>query len=181
MPKLIGIVAVSPEGYIAINDKMPWNVSEDLKYFKSTTLNNVVIMGRVTWETLNKQSLPNRINYIVSNTASFNLISSTNATVFCDINRAIEQANLSYPEKDIFIIGGASIYKQTMPIWDELYLTIINKELVNYIDGPIKTLDNYPGILNKLFIETDSKTTQYATYKKYKRKITDSINSKRFF
>lgn len=181
MSKLIGIVAISPEGYIAINDEMPWNVPEDLRYFKSMTLNNVVIMGRLTWETLNKQSLPNRINYVVSSNATFNLISGTNAIVFYELNRAIEQARLSFPEKDIFIIGGASIYKQTMPIWDELYLTIINKELVRYKEGTIKTLENYPDSIDKLFIQTDSKTTQYATYKKYKRRITDSINSKRFF
>ena len=66
MGKIIGIVAVSPEGIIAIDNKMPWDVSEDLKYFKRTTHDSVVIMGRITWDSLNRTCLSNRINYVIS-------------------------------------------------------------------------------------------------------------------
>ena len=141
MGKIIGIVAVSPEGIIAINNKMPWDVSEDLKYFKRTTHDSVVIMGRITWDSINRSCLPNRINYVISKLGNYSLVANTAAQVFTDIDFAINEAQLRYPEKDIFIIGGASLYKQTLHIMDELYISIINEENVNYCSGDRKYLE----------------------------------------
>jgi dihydrofolate reductase len=181
MGKIIGIVAVSPEGIIAINNKMPWNVSEDLKYFKQTTLNSVVIMGRVTWETLGKRCLPNRVNYVISKLGNYNLIADTGGQVFTSIDSAINEAQLKYPEKDIFIIGGASLYKQTLHIMDEVYITIINDENVNHCLGDHKYLEGYPNNIDDMFIKIESRVGSYATYQKYKRRIINKINPTRFF
>jgi len=177
--KIIAIVAINEDGIIGCNNSIPWNVSEDLKHFKQLTTNNVVIMGRNTWESLGKKCLPNRINYVISKTGTFNLIENTHACVFTDIFYAIESAQLKYPTKDIFIIGGGSIYKQTLNIWDELYLTIINKEEVIKIEGDIVKLDEYPASINNLFSEVNSYATKCATYKKYQRKVIIKVNKKR--
>lgn len=181
MGKIIGIVAVSPEGIIAIDNKMPWDVSEDLKYFKRTTQDSVVIMGRITWDSLNRTCLSNRINYVISKLNSYGLVVNTSAQVFTDIDFAINEAQLKYPEKDIFIIGGASLYKQTLHIMDELYISIINKENVNYCLGDRKYLEGYPNKIYDMFIEISSHIGSYATYQKYKRRTTNKINPTRLF
>lgn len=181
MSKIIGIVAVSPEGIIAINDKMPWHCPEDLKYFKQHTLNQVVIMGRITWETLGKNCLPNRINYVISKTGNYSLIANSSAIVFSDISDAITSAQLRFPDKDIFIIGGASIYQQTMNRMDEFYLTIIHRQGVQYTEGEKKYLKGYPFNIYNLFVEESKYIGTDATYKKYKRRVTNKINSTRLF
>jgi dihydrofolate reductase len=181
MNKIIAVVAVGPDGLIGINNRMPWCVSEDLQRFKALTLNHTVIMGRHTWESLNMQCLPNRINYVLSKNGNFDLVSNSCITCFSDISYAISESNLKYPNNNVFIIGGANIYKQTLPIWDELYLSIINKNQVNYIEGKRIYLEDYPNIINKYFIEISSTKTEYATYKKYTRRvITTSFKNKLF-
>lgn len=181
MNKIIAVVAVASNGLIGINNKMPWKVSEDLQHFKVLTLNNTVIMGRNTWESLNKRCLPNRINYVVSKQGNFNLISNTCATCFSDINYAISESNLKYPSNNVFIMGGGSIYKQTLPIWDELYLTIINEDQIIYSEGHRTYLEDYPNKINKYFIEESSIKTAYATYKKYTRRATITSTKNKLF
>lgn len=166
---LKAIVACSPEGIIAIDGKMPWDVPEDLKRFQRLTLNNVVVMGRVTWDTLNRKPLSNRVNYIVSRSHQPSLVKDTEAKCFTHIDYAISEAELSYSDKGIWIIGGGSVYTQTLPICDELYLTIINKDEVCYSEGRLTYLEEFSS-LDKFFIEVSSETTRYATYKKYKRR-----------
>lgn len=180
MSKIIGIAAVSPEGIIAINGKMPWSCSEDLQYFKDCTSNEVVIMGRGTWDSLDRKCLPGRINYVVSNLGNFSLIANTSAIVFNNIENAIKEAQLRYPEKKIFIIGGASIYKQTMSIMDEFFLSIIHKKEVIYSEGERKYLEGYPNKLYDFFIEESRYIGIHATYEKYTRRINTKINPARF-
>ncbi len=175
--KIIGIVAIGPQGLIGINNKMPWSVPEDLNKFKVITTNNVVIMGRKTWESLNKKCLPNRINYVISKSGNFDLVANTAAVCFCDIDNAINDAQLNYPDKNIFIMGGGSIYKQTLPIWDELYLTIISKDKIIYEQGDYTFFD----LDYSKFNEVESLITEHATYKKLIRKVTNSKTKNKLF
>lgn len=181
MNKIIAIVAVGPEGLIAINGKMPWDVPEDLQRFKTLTVNNTVIMGRKTWESLNKRCLPNRTNYVVSRNGNFNLVANTSAICFADINYAISDSNIRFPNQDVFIIGGAQIYKHTLPIWDEIYLTIINKNTVNYTEGLKTFVEFYPNELENNFTEVANYITKDATYKKLIRKVSNSKIKNKLF
>lgn len=182
MNKIIAIVATDPEGLIGINNKMPWHVPEDLKNFKALTLNNTVIMGRKTWESLGCHSLSNRINYVVSTKESFNLIEGTNAICFTSIDAAISESCLRFPKQNIFIIGGGSIFEQTLPIWDELYLTIINKDNIKYSKGDrVYFLKDNPNFIRTYFTEVNHFVTQNATYKKYIRKITNPKTTNKLF
>lgn len=182
MNKIIAIAAIDDQGLLGINNKMPWHVPEDLQRFKSLTVGHTVIMGRKTWNSLNNKCLPNRTNYIISKEGNFSLVANTTATCFTDIQYAIEDSNLRYPKQNIFIIGGGSIYNQTLPIWDELYLTIINTDNINYIKGKkVFFLNEYPNFIKTYFIEVDSLTTEYATYKKYIRKVTNSTVKNKLF
>ena len=124
--KVYPIVAMSINGVIGKDNKLPWSCKEDMKRFKELTTDNVVVMGRKTHESIGK-IFPNRINIVV--TSSVNIITSKSEDLhFCpDISSSLILANTF--NKKIFIIGGDTLYKQTIPLWDILYLTIINKTI----------------------------------------------------
>jgi len=155
---------------LAIDGKMPWNVPEDLRRFQRLTMNNTVIMGRKTWESLGKKCLPHRINYVVSRHNKEFLPEETRVEWFTHIDYAINESQLQYPDKDIYIIGGASVYKQTLPICDELELTIIEESEVNREGKEVLYLKEYPNTIDTLFTLESKVKTPYATYKKYKRR-----------
>ena len=180
MSKIIAIAAVTHDGILAIDGNMPWHVPEDLARFQRFTMNNTVIMGRKTWETLGCKCLPNRINYVVSRQPStVNIIAGTAAQCFTHIDYAINESQLRYPDKDIYIMGGSSVYTQTLPICDELELTIIEESEVNREGSHILYLKEYPKIINALFNLESKFKTPYATYKKYKRKAASYSDKKR--
>lgn len=170
MSKLKAIVACSPEGIIAINGQMPWHVKEDLQRFKRLTISNVIIYGRKTFESLNRRCLPDRENYIVSRTASAALIKDTWGVVYRDLDTAVNDAQLRYPDKDIWICGGAQIYRQMLPIVDELELTIINRDEVSYDAGDRLYLPGFKDKILELFKLSNEEETEKAIYQSYKRR-----------
>lgn len=179
MSKLKAIVACSPEGIIAIDGDMPWNVPEDLRRFKRLTVSNVIIYGRKTFESLGRKCLPDRENFIVSRSASPSLIKETWGVVYRDLDTAINDAQLKYPDKDIWICGGAQIYRQMLPIVDELELTIIDKEQVCYHPGDRLYLPGYKDKILELFKLSNEEKTDKATYQTYKRRssaISDQVS-----
>lgn len=102
---------------IGLNGKMPWHFPEDLKHFKILTLNHTVLMGRKTFESIGK-ALPDRKNIILTHQPEYNQPD-------CITVHSLEEAlNM---DKDLFIIGGQNLFKQTLPIADELYLTEIHE------------------------------------------------------
>jgi len=120
------IVAYSKNRGIGKNGKIPWKIDEDLKRFKKLTLNNVVIMGRITFlEILNKLKapLPNRENLIISTTEDF---SKYGCPTFAKLTEAIVYSKERFPSKKIFIAGGESLYKQAISIVDKIYATEID-------------------------------------------------------
>lgn len=120
------IVAKSKNNVIGNKGKLPWNISEDLKRFKELTTDNVVIMGRKTYESLPKKSkpLPNRINIIISRDENYTV---PNCLVFNDIKTAIRKAGTN---KEVFIIGGGEIYKEGLNYADKLYITEVENDVV---------------------------------------------------
>lgn len=101
---------------------MPWHIPIDLKYFKARTTDNVVVMGRNTYESIGKP-LPRRANFVVTRKDSHTIKRDFGLFVYNDLMAALESAT-TFKEKDVFVIGGANVYKQCMelPI-DKLYIT----------------------------------------------------------
>lgn len=117
------IAAVSRNGVIGINNTIPWlgKYPSDLKRFKKITSGGTVIMGTKTWLSIGKP-LPKRHNYIISSKL---YPENLEASVCNSVQSAINSSKFSYPESDIWIIGGASIYNQSMDLVDKIDLTII--------------------------------------------------------
>ena len=121
MAQLHLIVAHARNKTIGQNGTMPWYLPEDLKHFKRTTIGKPVIMGRKTWQSLPK-ALPGRTNIVITRQADF---SAEGATVVHTIDEAIE---LVKAEPVAFIIGGAELYRQTMPLVSVAHITHINAD-----------------------------------------------------
>jgi len=108
---------------IGNNGSLPWRIKEDLERFKQTTMNHVVIMGRKTFESIGKP-LPKRVNIVVTRSIDFAHEGVVTAYSFEDaLDKAYARAK---NKKEIFVIGGAEIYKEALPYADKLYLTLID-------------------------------------------------------
>lgn len=116
------ISAIDENNGIGKNNALLTHIPEDMKFFKEKTTNNIVVMGRKTLESFpNQKALPNRINIVISS----QILNIDNAICVRSIDEAIDVANRI--GKEIFIIGGASIYKQFIDKCDTLYITKIYK------------------------------------------------------
>lgn len=121
--KVILIAAVAFDGTIGNQGEIPWHLPTDLKFFKEKTMGHSVIMGRRTFESIGKP-LKNRLNIVVSS-AKERLPSPT--VIVKTIPAAFKAAKV-FGQRDIYIIGGEQIYRQTIDLADELYITHISKE-----------------------------------------------------
>lgn len=123
-PPLRGaIVALAPQNIIGINGNLPWHYRADLQRFKKRTLNSVVIMGRITWESIGRKPLPTRRNIVISRSPV------PDAEHYTSVKTAID----AYPHRRIWIIGGAQIYRAALP-----YLNLLD---VTYVPDTLSTAD----------------------------------------
>ena len=152
------IVAISKNKVIGKDNSLIWHLPSDLKRFKEITTGNAVIMGRKTYESIGKP-LPNRRNIIITRNENYEVEG-------CEVVNSLEEALLICYEK-CFIIGGAEIYKQSLPFTDEIYLT----EVDNVFDGEsfFPELGNeWYEVSNEKF-EADDKNQFNYSFIKYER------------
>ncbi len=116
------IVAAAKNGVIGQQGKLPWHLSADLKHFKATTLHQVILMGRKTYESIGKP-LPKRQNWVI--TRQENYPAPEGIALFGSLEDALKEAKNQALEQ-LFIIGGEQIYRQTLPYADTIYLTAVN-------------------------------------------------------
>lgn len=116
------IAAVDRRMAIGYQNKLLFWLPNDLKRFKALTTGHTIIMGRKTFESLPKGALPNRRNVVLSSNAS---ASCPGAEVFTSLEKALESCA---KEEEVYIIGGASVYRQALPLADRLCLTEIDAE-----------------------------------------------------
>jgi len=114
------IVAYDENRLIGADNKLPWHFKDDLQYFKEVTMGNDILMGRLTFESIlsyRNQPLPGRHHYVATRTANYDFDAVTTVT---DIKSFIN----GYPDnKELFIIGGAKIYEELLPLVNCLYVT----------------------------------------------------------
>lgn len=116
------IVAIAENNAIGKDNGLIYWLPNDLKRFKSLTTGNIIIMGRKTFESLPKGALPNRRNIVLSRQSKSDAFAG--AECYTTLQDALE-ACTNDADKDIYIIGGASVYKQALEIADQLCLTYI--------------------------------------------------------
>lgn len=157
--EIILIAAMASNKVIGVNNTIPWHIPEELKHFKAATMGYPVIMGRKTYDSIGRP-LPGRTNIVISNNNSLTIAG-------CTVTHSIDDALTFCKEQEkVFILGGAEIFRQTLPIADTIILTVLKRE----VSG-----DTYfPSFSKDLFIETEEKSfnqTEPYTIHTYRRKI----------
>jgi dihydrofolate reductase len=150
------IWAMDRHRLIGKNQDLPWYYPEDLKYFKAMTLNKTVLMGRSTFDSIMKRNgkpLPHRKNVVLSHQKSVH----PDVETIQDIKKYIN----THPDEEIFIIGGKSVFEQTIAFADKLYMTVINKSY----DGDI-FLSEFPMDGFSLVSKTDSNDLSFCIYER---------------
>lgn len=123
------VVARARNGVIGRDGRLPWRLRSDMALFKATTMGKPVIMGRKTWQSLQKQPLPGRLNLVLSRDQSFEPVG---AVVCGDLSEAVsigrEQAAEDGAE-EVCVIGGEGVFAAALPKARRLYLTEIEAEV----------------------------------------------------
>lgn len=123
------IVAVADNGVIGDKNSLLWHISEDLRNFKRVTTGHPVVMGRNTYLSLGRP-LPGRTNVVVSRTAA--------RIEGCHVVRSLEEAFALFPaDEEVFVIGGAQIYAQTIGMADRLYITRVEHDYEGDTSFPV--------------------------------------------
>lgn len=121
------IAAVARNHVIGKDNDLPWHLPDDMKYFMQTTRGHHVLMGRKNYQSIPQKfrPLPDRVNMVVTHQADF---SAPGCLVIHSIEEGIALARTA-GEPELFIIGGAEIFDQSLPLADRLYLTEIDAEV----------------------------------------------------
>ena len=144
-------MAVDEKGGISKGQSMPWpKNSIDLKWFKENTINNVVVMGRKTWEDpFMPTPLKSRINVLITN-KNKELVEGADYYLSGNVNNEIQNIQTEYKDKNIFIIGGSEVVNLTFNIIEQFYLTRIygNYKCEKFID--ISLIENNMNMIKKI-------------------------------
>lgn len=119
MPPLAILVAAAENGVIGKDGRLPWHLPDELKLFKSLTMGHTTVMGRKTWDSLEKP-LPGRRNVVLTRQKDFEAPGALVLHAFEDI------ARLEKDEPPVFVIGGAALVEEALPIAEHLHLTRVH-------------------------------------------------------
>jgi dihydrofolate reductase len=158
------IVAVSENMGIGKDNGLLWHIPEDLKRFRRLTYGNTIIMGKKTWESLPVRPLPGRKNIVLTDLPHECIECSVTAY---SIEDALSKCD---SEKEIFVIGGGSVYSQFLPLVDRLYITHVHQEAPADVYFPEIDREIWKVIEEEEFSASDTTPVPY-TYIVYERKI----------
>lgn len=131
---------------IGLDNKLPWHLKDDLQNFKRLTMGHHILMGRKTFESIGKP-LPGRMSLVVSSEPK---AAQENVLWFPSIFRAIKYAERS-GESELFIIGGAQIFKAALSLADRIYLTDVLGEVKGDVFFPPLSMKNWKKISEQSF------------------------------
>jgi len=158
------IVAASTNNAIGKNGQLLWHLPKDLKFFKNTTWGMPVVMGRKTFEAVSKP-LPGRINIVITSNEGF---FAKDVVTVKSVDQALKAADETNC-KEIFIIGGGEIYKQTMDIADKVYMTRVHAELEGDTFFPELNPDQWT-LIESTDIPSDEKHAIPFTFETWQKK-----------
>lgn len=157
------IVAVSSNNVIGKDNKLPWHLPADLKYFKNTTWAMPIIMGRKTFESIGKP-LPGRTNIVITRNKDWK---AEGAEVVHSIDEARKLAE-QHDVKEIFIIGGAGIFNSSIDQATRIYLTRVHHEFEG--DAFFPNPDAQWQLVNNKEVEADEKNAYALSFEVWERK-----------
>lgn len=131
------IWAMDENRVIGYHNQLPWRLPEDLKFFKRVTMGHPIMMGRKTYESIGRP-LPGRENIVITRDEAYHPDG-------CTVMNSIEkfQGFAEEKEEEIFVIGGAEIFKEVLPYADKLYLTMIHHQFEGDTFFPVFDIDKW--------------------------------------
>jgi len=159
IPNLHLIWAQDKKGGIGKDGGLPWNVPEDLKNFKTTTIDKTIVMGRKTWESLPFKPLPRRKNIVLSR----NPIKGVEC--YSSIESCLEELSQSLKTDTVFIIGGKKIYHEFFKFSSWLHITQLNNhyDADTFFPFTIKEIENNFEKTNEIILN------EFCTYSIWRR------------
>lgn len=136
MGRISIIAAIAENGVIGVCNRLPWHLPDDLKHFRRLTTGHHILMGRRNYESIGRP-LPDRINLVLSHNAAF---PAPGCRVVTTLDRALE---VSRTDSEIFIIGGAALYAQTLERAQRMYLTHVHARVEGNTSFPIYDEKNW--------------------------------------
>ena len=158
---LIGIAAMTTDGVMGKDGKLPWHIPSDLNFFKNITYGKTLIMGRKTYENIPK--MKGRKKIVVSSSL---IATDPEVIVVPDIEALMPFLKTN---ETLFVIGGSTIYEQLIPLCDRFYLTKIETQYEGNVYFPIDTLMEYMQCKTER-IHVDSTTKDRMEFEEYERK-----------
>jgi dihydrofolate reductase len=165
------IVAVSENHVIGKDNGLIWHLPADMKFFKEKTKGHAIITGRKNYESIPEKfrPLPERTNIVVTRQLDYN---AKGAIVVSSIDEAIEYVRTHFTNQEVFIIGGAEIYKQTLAICQKVYLTRIHHTFQGDAFFPELSLTEWQ-LKTQLSISADEKNKYPFTFETWERNTND--------
>lgn len=158
------VVAASENNVIGKNNQLLWSLPNDMKFFKNTTWAMPVIMGRKTFDSLGK-ALTGRTNIVITRQTDWH---AENVAVASNLDEAMEVA-VQADAKEVFIIGGGEIFKQTLPRANKIYLTRVHSTFEG--DAFFPDFDkNTWELVSQLNFEADAKHAYPYSFEIWERK-----------
>lgn len=160
------VACTDKENVIGKDNKLPWNLPEDLQHFKEITMGKTIVMGRKTFESLPKV-LPGRHHIVLTRNQNYKVNNPNVEVVTGNINNIFKK--MKYSEDEYFIIGGAEIYKIGIKFADKIYLTRIYEHIEG--DAYFPTInDKYWNISSMSQIIVSKQTGIIFSYEEYCRR-----------
>lgn len=158
--RLVHIVAASENDVIGTNNQLPWDIPEDMAFFKEKTKGRAIIMGRKTYDSMGR-ALPGRLNVVITRQKDWQ---AKDAVVVGTLEEAIDYCKTKTGQygEEVYIIGGGEIYRQSLNKVDLVYLTRIHR----VVDGDAK----YPKLDPTLFAEIERRERPGFTFLTYAAK-----------
>lgn len=163
-PNLSIIVAIAQNGAIGKDNDLLWHLSSDLKRFKALTTGHPVVMGRRTWESLPKRPLPGRRNIVFTQNHDYE---APGAEVVHSANGLFKA--LKDTDDEVFVMGGAAIYRLLLPFTNRLYVTHVYRDYDADVFFPTIDMSEFTEV-NRTERMTDEKSGLEFCYAEYDRK-----------
>jgi dihydrofolate reductase len=169
MPNISIVVAMASKSrIIGNNGELPWKLPSDLKRFKELTMGHPVIMGRKTWESIPDKFRPlsGRKNIVMTRDESYK---TEEASVVHNLDAALTEAG-SEENNEIFVIGGAEVYQQALPIADMLYITEVEYDGEGDVVFPENPFKSFVPATMPVLVEGDDKNSHESTFAVFVRR-----------
>ena len=158
------LVAMASNRTIGIDNTLPWRIPEDLKHFKALTMGHHMIMGRKTFDSIGRP-LPGRTTVVVTRNTGLTIDG-------CIVAHSLEEAIAACAGDDeIFVVGGADLYAQALPLTDRLYVTEIRQDVAGDAHFPDFDRDEWLEVARERRSQTEPQPLEYH-FVSYRRKAT---------